>query len=520
MKKYLFFSSLIIVGLLAFSGWLSAETTKVQSGKVETKVIEFSPTEASAVPSASKSSTLMAETIKKCGVNTFSVSNECGVGAFKNLYFQCYDGYEEKQGGESSCKSSEVWQKYAESACLNHCSAIEIQAATREAVSLPSAEAVEVVPSPEAIPVCYISDELMEEYNELILQFKKAESAGSEPETGEITEKIVALKQKIAENRDECLVSSVQPAGSTWSVTEEAPRPAAAVAVNRCQEVAQWEEKIAYYEKLKNLSDADLKKETGFSKEEIDKVLTELSAGLDKVKEQCSLQMGITAATPIMSTERMQITEQVKPVVVESGQEIDVYYKAEIEKITNLADIDEQIDKLKTLKDEIGQLIEKLIKSRKEIEAGEFGNLVTEIKLSQGEIKADEVVVKTTEKKVLLEVGEKPVSLEPTENEVIIKDSGLEVKAAEVFVRENTLRVGNSEVKIAASEVTKRLNLSPKSVELKEEKEKAVYEMKVDEPRKLFGFIPLTIQKTVIADAEAGNLLEEQLPWYAFFTTK
>jgi hypothetical protein len=37
------------------------------------------------------------------------------------MYVQCYDGYEEKQGGSTSCKASDVWQTYAKQVCENHC---------------------------------------------------------------------------------------------------------------------------------------------------------------------------------------------------------------------------------------------------------------------------------------------------------------------------------------------------------------------------------------------------------------
>lgn len=40
---------------------------------------------------------------------------------FKSVYWQCYDGTEQKQGGETSCKSSEIWQKYAKEFCENKC---------------------------------------------------------------------------------------------------------------------------------------------------------------------------------------------------------------------------------------------------------------------------------------------------------------------------------------------------------------------------------------------------------------
>ncbi|MEK6890282.1 MAG: hypothetical protein AABX35_03785 [Nanoarchaeota archaeon] len=40
---------------------------------------------------------------------------------FKGAYWQCHDGTESKEGGESSCKPSELWQKYALEACNDHC---------------------------------------------------------------------------------------------------------------------------------------------------------------------------------------------------------------------------------------------------------------------------------------------------------------------------------------------------------------------------------------------------------------
>ena len=117
-------------------------------------------------------------------------------------------------------------------------------------------------------------------------------------------------------------------------------------------------------------------------------------------------------------------------------------------------------------------------------------------------------------------MGDRPVSVEPTTKQVLILDKGLEVNTTEVMIKENVLSVGGVDVKMSASEVTEKLNLVPTTIELKEENTKAVYNMKINEHRKLFGIIPLNIQKTVTADAENGNTLSEHLPWYGFLTTK
>jgi len=40
---------------------------------------------------------------------------------FKSAYWQCYDGEEQKSEDDTSCKFSEIWQKYAKEFCDGHC---------------------------------------------------------------------------------------------------------------------------------------------------------------------------------------------------------------------------------------------------------------------------------------------------------------------------------------------------------------------------------------------------------------
>lgn len=355
-----------------------------------------------------------------------------------------------------------------------------------------------IQPKPKPLPteigkpitVCYIPDKLTKDYNKLLLDLRKAEEAGDKETAELIIKKITALKMEIENARKECLANTSQSL--------------APVAINRCQEVSQWENKIAYYQKLAALSDTELKEQTGFSRAEVEKILADLPNGLTKIKAQC----------------QTAITEPIKPVAVESGQEISDYYKAKIEKITSRDAPETQIQNLQSLKSEIDELIAKLLKGRKEVEVSEFNNVVSEIKVSRGEIKADDVAVKTTDKKILINIGGSSVSVAPTNRQVLIQDKNLEVAVSEVSIKDNALRVGNSEVKLAASKVAETLGVEPQSAELKEENSRAVYKLKVAEPRKLFGFIPIRITKTLTADAESSDLLDEKRPWYSFLTTR
>ncbi len=490
--------------------------------------------------------------IKKCGVNTFNVSNECGAGAFKNLYFQCYDGYVGKLGGENSCKSSGVWSDYARSVCANRCGAVSTSPSqggqvpttiTTKPLPRPAPDSAVTMQEVKPIAICYIPDKLTKDYNRLLVDLRKAEVEGDKETAGEIIKKITALKLEIGRYREKCIASTSirRPAESLIQPSTEVSLTAP-IAIDRCREVAQWENKIAYYEKLAGLSGTDLKEQTGFSREEIERILSNLPNGLEKVRVQCEDQRDFvekrslgTFSTEILSMDLKSIAEPVKPVVVESGQEIDDYYKARIEKITSAEGTENQIQNLRLLKEEINELIMKLIKGRKEIEASELSNAVTEIRVSRGEIRADDVVIKTTDKKILVNVGDKPISIIPTARRVEIieiKDGDdIKVTAAEISIKDNILRVGNSEVKFTAGDVIEIISERPgrprysnivlkKGIALAEENGRAVYKIKETEPRKLFRFIPIQITKTLTVSAETSDVLNEKLPWYAFLTAK
>lgn len=55
--------------------------------------------------------------IKKAGVSTFSVDTDCGNGNFRYMTFACYDGYKNREGGSTSCKSKNQWKIYADQYC-------------------------------------------------------------------------------------------------------------------------------------------------------------------------------------------------------------------------------------------------------------------------------------------------------------------------------------------------------------------------------------------------------------------
>lgn len=389
----------------------------------------------------------------KCGVNTFSVNDECGLNAYKTVFYACYDGYSEKQGGEGSCKPSETWQKYAEAACAGHCNEGYI----------PHTQTVPAV-SPDAA------------------------SGGS---TGVPARTIVGT-------------TATAPRPVDVSVTESIPSANNAGGVSACAQLVQWQKKVAYYEKLAELSEEELKNTNGFNKQEIQKILVELKTGAEKVSAAC--------AKPTAQN------VEIKPVVVESGEEIANYYNARLGKI-QLDSSQGYDEKIQTLKDEAAELMTNFIKSRNEIEASELKSVVEEVKVSYGAITAGAAAVPTVAKKILVNTDSGAVAIQPTANAVIISDKNINVTAPEITIKEDKILVNDIEVKLTASAAAEKLNIVPQAVELKLQNDKAVYNMAVEEKRKLFGLIPLSINKTMVVDSADGSLVSEKKPWYSFLTS-
>ena len=62
---------------------------------------------------------------------------------FRNAYWQCYDGKESNEGGETSCKTSETWNQYANDFCAGRCTAatsIETKCKVGEKCATPTAK--------------------------------------------------------------------------------------------------------------------------------------------------------------------------------------------------------------------------------------------------------------------------------------------------------------------------------------------------------------------------------------------
>jgi hypothetical protein len=390
-----------------------------------------------------------------------------------------------------------------------------------------------------------VNDTVMEELDRLV---KALEETDDQELTEALQEKIGVINEEISQANEKPMVEIGEPRvikqpGSpdlAWDQEVVVVEPPTVVPrevtvsettssrIDPCAEAEALEEKRQYYEALYALSDEELKAK-GYSRgrEELKTTIENLERSIEKYRAEC--EAGVPSSSgggggTISPTETVPVEVVTpRPIAVESGGEITDYYRLRIAEIAiEEAEIEKQIASLKELRNEIDKLIEELIKSKSEISAEEVSGLVETIEVRPGEVKMDKVVVKTVDKSIVAKLDNKELAIKPTEAQVIIRDENLEIKAPELSIENEVLRVGTSEVKVSPAAVIEEIKLQPIEMELKEENATAVYKIKTDESRKLLGFIPIKVEKTLTVDAANTEveIIEEESPWWAFLTTK
>ncbi|MFC1912293.1 hypothetical protein ACFLXG_03975, partial [Chloroflexota bacterium] len=325
--------------------------------------------------------------------------------------------------------------------------------------------------------VFVVNDALMEELDRLLRALEEAEYQNDQRLMEALREKIRVIKEEIsrASEKPKVLIGEpkvIKQPGSTEEVSkpevvviakpEAVPKDGTVTEVtsNRidpCTEARALEEKLRYYEALYALSDEELK-DKGYSRgrEELRITIANLEQSIKRFRAECETGVsdsggaGGGTISPTETGPAEVVTP--RPIAVASGGEITDYYRLRIAEIAiEEVEIEKHITSLKELRNEIDKLIEELIKSRAEITAREVSGLVERIEVRPGEVKMDNVVVKTVDKSIVARVDDKELSINPTEAQVILRDGNLEIKALELSIENEVLRVGTSEVKLRPS---------------------------------------------------------------------
>ncbi len=356
---------------------------------------------------------------------------------------------------------------------------------------------------------CVVNEDLMKEVDKLVLELQHAEELGDYETAEQIKNEIQILKEKIEEENEKC--NSAEAVGSESGVVR--------VVVDKCVEMKKTTEKIEYYQSLLELDDETLN-EKGLTREEIEKIIDELKENLEDLKDVCKVSSGDEVEPVPMSNISTTLLEISKPVAPESGEEIVEYYQSKVSKIISdkKEGIEKKIEELKNLRDEIDEMITKLIEMLDQIRSEEIEPLVDKIEIKPNRIVAGSVSVETKNKTIVAKIGKRNLEIKPEESEVIIRDGEIQTKTKGVTIRNNTLIVDGVEVKINPADAVKKLGVEPEEVELEKEGDKLVYKVKKTEERRFLGLIPVNVVRETVVDATTSDIISENLPWWAFLT--
>ncbi|MDP2820893.1 MAG: hypothetical protein Q8O39_01650 [bacterium] len=259
--------------------------------------------------------------------------------------------------------------------------------------------------------------------------------------------------------------------------------------------------------------------------------INSINQEIEKAKKECANQ--ITTRYPQSTTSTQIVIAQPtpqKPVGAGNPTEIADYYK---DKMTNIlqktGDTDQTINSLKQLRNEIDQMIVKLVRETEKIKMSDIKDLTQELTISPSQIQVNNIKMDIeNQKEIGIESKGKEINIKANLQNIQIQDGGFNVKSMErIMIKNQEMNIAEQKITVLPTEATSLFKLKPEEIKefnLDVENNKPVYNIKTIEARKLFGIIPVSISREAKIDAVSvsseKNILEDNKPWWTFLTSK
>ncbi|MDP2750116.1 MAG: hypothetical protein Q8O89_04765 [Nanoarchaeota archaeon] len=502
---------------------------------------------------------------------------------FRYAKWECYDGKKETQGSESSCKPSELWQKYAQEACAGHCYAdnskcgvnsysVGIECGDETAVITPTPPTIIptnpdiAIPNPNSgisvisvsdVEVCYKKlkqenpgekEDLLWMKCKLMTRQMPAVTDSGQPTTTVPTATAASVQQ--CESANEQLMNELNNAAQKYDTIKREGRSDEDLKgvqeyIMKIKEKMQYNKNNCWTAATQVASNserpeceivnANLKKELeeGYIKtrlaqkegdperiKEIDNYMMQLKNKVMKNRESCW----------DVKTSGGETNAAAAPVIVSTSwvstetkpSDVITYYQAKMGSILeDEKSIDSQIIQLKDLRNKIDVMIEELIKKKEVIGADDFNGLVQEFKINSKEISADDLKFDSVNKEFVKNIGDKSVSIKQGEDNVVLTVDNVQVNAPE-FTITDVIRVDDIELIAMPDEIRNQVKEDIKDVQVVRENDKLIYNVKTEEERKILGLFSATAEKNTVLDASSENatLIKEETPWWFGISTE
>lgn len=152
------------------------------------------------------------------------------------------------------------------------------------------------------------------------------------------------------------------------------------------------------------------------------------------------------------------------------------------------------------------------------INLGEVSMETQSVKITPGKVMAGGVEVDSTGKTMTVNTPSgNTIQITPGEGAVVIKDSGVEVKSAEISVEGGVVKAGGVQIKMP-SEILDQEELLDleEDMDIELEDGKPMYKYEKKEKKKFLGLFSVNVGQQISVDAQSGEKVNVKGPWWSF----
>jgi hypothetical protein len=412
-----------------------------------------------------------------------------------------------------------------------------------------------IVPNPSIGPAptfsCAVDPELQKEFNDLVKKLReKSTNTAADVDLTELKQKLARLIIKMREAKMNCKNDTTN---NTFSGT--------GVAVGiRCQVPADLQNELskaldAYKKLLETQESGAADVDLDSAKKRINELTVKISnyrrsCASDIVPGQCTVpdeyfkeleklykEYRDLEKSAQASGERIELVKRmindyenkikdIKSKCTKLNIDKDVqaadlseYYSGKFSEISEIADTDTQLEKLKDLRKEIDETIKDLIQQKKKLKFEDLSGMVDEVTVNADSIDVGDTSTDSTDVEIETEVEGEAVSVSTTDDSVVIEQDGLSVDTDSVEINKDGLSLDGTSVKVAPNKLLEVKSLEKNreritGLKLEKREDKIYYRAEFEAKKRVLGFIPATATQSVEIDAETGVVVEDK-PWWA-----
>ena len=360
----------------------------------------------------------------------------------------------------------------------------------------------------EEVPSVAICDVPVELRNELNLAWKEYEEIVSsmDPTATSVDPRLADVKQRINQIQEKIRIIKQNCVNAT-QVTGAGP-------VQAGQGVGTWAMKNdtcvvpieltqTYEGLMKQYNQAVVANDTKTAEELIEKI-KEIKEKIAETKGQC--------VKTIVTTKAAEIRD-----VVEK-------YKENLEELKNISNIEERNQLRQEIHNETREMIKAIAQEKKAINATTVSELVNTIQIGKDNVKLDEDEINATDFAVVARIKNRTINITKLRDQILMtlgNETGLSIPLPGVVkIMNGTITVDNLPVNVTPDEIREKARMRIKEMTMEKENNTLMYSASGEEDRKFLGIFAIKVEKKIKANAETGQIVKEELPWWSFLTTR